>query len=503
MRKFTVLCLVALIRETLVEAGSILFPTVEDISNPELKLGWGVFGQKAWMYGLGPLWAYKKHHDQTHNTTGEAVYAPENLLYVAEGLNTVHDQLFVTPNPNVLYASAHLNLTENSVKLFVEPNPHGFFYSWQIMDAFTDSRWYISSTNNPDSEMPNTGQFAFVYKNCKGENCGVDLDDDITVIEVRMPNLWIVARYYVPSDEKLNGAHEALLGSTLGVTKGYNKSAGNKGQYESGEPERKGMNISEDPIAALDNLNQWISYNGYGKMSVLDKKYFHEYGLGGKNTEKYEDKPKYVKRLIRIGVNVTRERIYAELPYMSDECQRWTRMKTSLMGTYGRDYFARSTVAKVGLGANIPSIGTYYIVANTGGTQLKPLVASSSYTITLPGDWGTHGADDLPYNEPGFWSVTAYNRTNGRLLDTEGTNPHFPGVDIVKDNTGKVVIFLSSKNPGRGVNWLHLPKDNDGEIYLLLRIYGAKDGVVSTSCKRNGGGDFIIPPVLEVQPVVP
>ncbi len=169
----------------------------------------------------------------------------------------------------------------------------------------------------------------------------------------------------------------------------------------------------------------------------------------------------------------------------------------------------RSVVTYVGLGANIPSMSMYFLIYRSGQSRLT---SSSTYTITLPpgwtkqerrkDEWGcTNGRRGGPYNTPGFWSVTAYDFT-GHLLDTAKTSIHFPNANLVTNAKGETVIWLSSNPAEDEVNWLQLPNSEDGiPIYLIFRIYGAKERVVQQKCHRvlwTPCINFNIPPVAQV-----
>eukprot|EP01084_Bolivina_argentea_P223395 377995_1 len=359
---------------------------------------WRKFGEYAWLYGYAPLWVYKKHQDQTRKTTGEAVLAPENCLFVSETLDNTDSQLFVSPSPDVLYASAHLNLTTTSVRLLVKPNPNKQHYIWQAMDAFTNSvpGWYISSTNAPNHTLPLEGNFAFVYNGCKGVNCSVPSDEDINIIYTDMPNIWMVVRYYIKHDQLVNETRDALLASTLGVTNGYNASKGNPSHYNDSGPYNPGMPINTDKIGALDLLNKWISYNGFGPIDQDNKTLFQLCGLEPNSNMNFTQQlgPSAKKELLTGIKKAQKETVLAQFT-KTIKCNDWGHFDPAYMGNYGTYFLLRSTVAHLGLGANIPSMGMYDAA---GYNKDKRLTANSTYSITLPQYW----VDEPPYNNPGY-----------------------------------------------------------------------------------------------------
>ncbi len=455
---------------------------------------WKIFGERAYMYGCGPLWAYKKHHDQTHNTIDESVYAPVNKLFISSELDTVDHQLFVSPNPNTLYASAHLNLTHTSVRLLVKPNPNDQFYVWQIMDAFTNSKWYIASTNNPNTTMANEGNFTFKYTNCTGAGCDDYPRENMTVIEVDNPNIWIVTRYYVENntEDNVNATRKTLLESTLGVTEGYNASKGNPENYtRPGTPE-DGMDVDNNTVRALDYLNEWISLNGYGPMHDSTESFLTNYGLYPNSTTVYTDETKEIQANIKNGAIKAQNLTTIGTGVITINCNGWRHLDPEDIGVYGEHYYKRSIVAKVGLGANIPTIGMYYVsvMANK-----LPMDVYARYMLTLPKIWVEHP----PYNKTGFWSLTAYNHSNGRLLNTTAKikNVHYPSDTIVQNENNETVIQISPQQPDdlSTMNWLPLPEVATGYIYLILRIYGAKEEVVHQTCDDT---KYNVPRVIKV-----
>ncbi len=498
--KVSTFCLVTLFGQTLAR---------ENLCG--VLLSYAQFGRRAWTYGLGPLWEQKKHHDQSHNTVNESIYAPVNELFVA---NTTHSPLWVSPNPSVLYASAHLDLSNDSVRLHVVPNIDSQFYSWQIMDAFTNSRWYISSTNNPNQTMPNSGDFAFVYKKCKTSGCKVPTDENITIIEIDTPIVWVVARYYVrdDGDDYIKKVRDVILNSTLGVETDYCPSKGNKGQYDRPGDAVQGLPIDDDPIQALDNLNKYITVNGWGPINSSTRSTLKCFGLYPGSNVVFKQLSNAIQNEILIGVKLANADVATGTLSTTTQCNGWRHVSSKDMGNYGSDSLLRSVVAYTGLGANIPSIGMYYGIRSTGLNQ--SLMSNGTYTITLPANWvlppvnmddelgSTNEMEHLPYNTPGFWSVTPYSKETGKLLNSKKSNVKYPNKDLVTNDKYETVIWLSPDNPNNlTVNWLPLLDSDDPpiEIYLYFRIYAAKQSLIEDDCSAYSINTLRIPSVVLVE----
>lgn len=98
----------------------------------------------AYIYGLAPAIVSKKTFDQVNSTASEAVFAPLNALYIDTQINSPTNALWVTPNVDVLYSSSHMDLTTQPMMLFT-PALTDRYYSWEIMDAYTNAFHYIGS----------------------------------------------------------------------------------------------------------------------------------------------------------------------------------------------------------------------------------------------------------------------------------------------------------------------------------------------------------------------
>ena len=102
----------------------------------------------AWIYGFAPVTVAEKNFNQTI-PTADAVYAPINQLFIDTATPLPDNQLWVSPNVNVVYASSHIDLTNQPLILF-NPDRSGTpfadqYFVWQFMDAYTNDYDYVGS----------------------------------------------------------------------------------------------------------------------------------------------------------------------------------------------------------------------------------------------------------------------------------------------------------------------------------------------------------------------
>ena len=155
------------------------------------------------------------------------------------------------------------------------------------------------------------------------------------------------------------------------------------------------------------------------------------------------------------------------------------------IGNSGTDFRTRAIVARLGLTANIPNEAIYWLykVDNHG----KLLNGANKYTLTY--------AKEIPFVQPGFWSVTMYDSSNNYTIE----NPikrYMLGSDseLIRNADGSITLYIQKDSPGkdREANWLPAPA---GEFYLIPRVYAPPDNLIDVLERDNGP---LVPPVVQV-----
>jgi DNA sulfur modification protein DndE len=140
------------------------------------------------------------------------------------------------------------------------------------------------------------------------------------------------------------------------------------------------------------------------------------------------------------------------------------------IGNFGTDYLTRAVIARVGLTANTPREAVYWTYALDATGQ--PLTGEKKYTITF--------TTDIPYEEPGFWSITMYDAANNYTTPNP-INRYMLGSDskeMKKNPDGSFTIYIQKDDPGpdREANWLPAPA---GPFYLTPRAYAPKPATIN------------------------
>ncbi|MCU1624533.1 MAG: hypothetical protein JWL79_3378 [Frankiales bacterium] len=157
----------------------------------------------------------------------------------------------------------------------------------------------------------------------------------------------------------------------------------------------------------------------------------------------------------------------------------WSVMTDPWIGDFGRQYLGRAIIATDLLGANVPRIAVYPTsYADRSG---RPLTGRSRYTITFP-------KGQLPPVKA-FWSLTMYQSDN--FLYANNSNRYAVGdrtggLRYGKD--GSLTLYVQHDPPAsvaQRANWLPAPVD---AFHLILRLYLPKSTALN--------GAYRIPPLV-------
>ncbi|MCW2543742.1 MAG: hypothetical protein JWM40_1294 [Frankiales bacterium] len=157
----------------------------------------------------------------------------------------------------------------------------------------------------------------------------------------------------------------------------------------------------------------------------------------------------------------------------------WSVMVDPWIGDFGRQYLGRAVIATDLLGANVPRIATY--PTSFDDEHARPLSGRHRYTITFP-------KGQLPPVRA-FWSLTMYQQDNflyDNQIDRYAVGDRTRGLRASKD--GSLTIYVQHDPPTDPVaraNWLPAPAE---AFHLILRMYLPKRAALD--------GSYRIPPFV-------
>lgn len=413
----------------------------------------------AYVYGLAPVIVAQKTFDQTNSTSSEAVYAPINELFIDTQINTPESALWVSPNVNVLYSSAHLDLTEEPMVLFT-PSIQDRYFSWEIMDAYTNAFSYIGSRATGGME----GTFALVGPDFVGM-----LPEGVTKIQCPTNSVWIVNRTEVQpgSQSDLDTVISLVQSSVLLPLSEFFVRDPN---YVNPIIEHPTNTVPELDITGLNFftvLNDWITKNPPPPADDPTLARIAKIGIGPGFDTNFKALSADVQAALLEGMRLGEVAVEAETFLSGTIFNGWVYHVEPNFGNWGTAYLLRAGTARGALGANIVEEAVYPL--RLEDQDFLPLTGGRNYTLTLTAD-----LLPVPVNQNGFWSLTLYDLTTGRLV----ANP-IDRYSLGSQNEltvaadGSITIYVQRDQPtdaDQVPNWLPSPQNSD-PFYLLFRAY--------------------------------
>ena len=476
-----------------------------------------------------------------------------NRFYKATAVN--ESKTIVTPNTQVLYANAFIDLSRSIVQVEyptpnIKPKKNNIYSQIQLMDPYTNVQFSDNSSRNSRSRS-DTRKQVFYWSDAR-----YDIKREINrtypdAIDLANPQAWILGR--IELDPYLNPGTSSI---SLNKTKTpYQKANQNKqlnlkniqnfnDQYNIEIPYiGKGARLPRSKVtdASTDyrefftqlsnavfsnNLNTYYSGVTNGVLNKSGTVYdqasiFSHFGSGpysiGLTASESEDgftgsSSTIKKRFIEKGFENAKQVVEAisSNSNANGDTNDWT-INTSL-GQYKPSYTGWVTaagVANAGLGANLASDGTYpQISIQSHGENIR----NQDYAITFE-------AKSLPpINEPGFWSVTVYNSDNS-ILRCPLNNFYVDHCNKKKNHTASGGVYalgsnqfsyqqqyadapltlnLSATQPLRTNDQYGIPTPRSGNFTVVMRLYNpvpARDNMPSKSILSST--DPWIPPRIE------
>ena len=477
-----------------------------------------------------------------------------NHFYKATSVN--ESKTIVTPNTQVLYANAFIDLSRSIVQVEYptpnkKPKKNNIYSQIQLMDPYTNVQFTDSSSRNSRSRS-DTRKQVFYWS---------DASDDIIeeidttypdAIALANPQAWILGRieldpYLNPGTssispnktktpyQKVNQNTQLNLNNIQNINDQYNIEIPYTGKGTR-LPRSKVTTASTDytdfftqlsNAVFSNNLNIYYSGVTNGVLNQSGTLYdqasiFSHFGSGsysiGLTASDSGDGFTGSSSAIKQGFEDAKEVVEAISSNSSadDSTNDWT-INTSL-GQYKPSYALRepgwvtaAAVANAGLGANLASDGTYPQISIKSNEEN---IGNQDYAITFE-------AKDLPpINEPGFWSVTVYNSDNSILECPRPINNFYvdhcnkkknhtasSGVYALGSNQFSyqkryadvpLTLNLSATQPLSTNDQYRIPTPPSGDFTVVMRLYNpvpAQDNMPSKSILNST--DPWIPPSIQ------
>jgi len=436
----------------------------------------------AYIYGYAPVVVARISHDQTHSTS-ESAYAPVNRLYIDTRPATPEDALVVTPNVNVLYSSAHLDLSSGPVVLHT-PSIQERYFSWQFMDAYTNDFHYIGTRATGGVE----GTYVLTGPGWSG-----DIPSAYVPIPCPTNSVWLLGRHEVapgsPSD--MDAAVSLVRRSVLLPLDAYEAREAGYTNPLVEHPEDTVPPLDVGGLNFFEVLNRWLTANPPPSEDDSVLRRLAEIGVGPGFATDFQALPDGRQLELMAGIAAGSTILELEGPRTGALFNGWLYKLGEDFGKFGTNYLLRALVAESVLAANVVEESVYPLALYD--QDLLPLIGSRRYTITF----APHQLP-VPVNEQGFWSVTLYDRETKGLVANPLNRYALGSQDEdrwVRGPDGSLTIYIQRDSPGpeKESNWLPAPAADD-PFYLIFRAYYPEEEMFAPA----DGPEYVIPQLTRV-----
>ena len=394
------------------------------------------------------------------NGLDEEVNAPLGVFaHFKSGLATERTTWFGVPNPDVLYSSAWLWLSDGPMVIYIPPMDE-HWYSVQIEDLFMNNVGYLSSRT-----IGNDGGYYLIADQHWSGALPWGVRD---IVRVPTDTAWVLLRIAATQDNQHQVMASYQSRFRLLPLERYLENPRraldqpSKAQ-QGGVPLPKALPEMRGTLDYFRVVNQLlrridIPATENGLMAMLDLA-----GFGSGRVFAPERHPEQLRAAVERGARIG-ERILRDMRFRPTavDANGWSYAPLHL-GLYGSDYLLRAISAYGGIGANIVEEAVYPNAYYDSAGQL--LNGAHDYQLRFLR--GHYPAADA------YWSISAYDAQSNALL----ANPiNRFGIgskteDLSYDDDGSLLIHLSSSEPLDSklrANWL--PIGHQG-FYLVARIY--------------------------------
>ena len=412
-----------------------------------------------------------------------------NTIVSVAALTTPESRRVVSPNVDTAYSVGWLSLTQGPLVIDV-PNTAGRFYTFQFMDAFTNSFAYVGSGVTGTK----AGSYLLAPPGWSGH-----VPEGVHLLRSPTNTVWLLGRTLVDDAADLKRVKPLLEKYTATPLDAWRLGVRGKSVVFDNPPPQPRKPATPQGTDFVATLNQETTIDPPPSAQACLLKALAPAGVEQPDTSpgavvaadtanqvgnppgSNADTPQ--NRAVGAGtsaaVKLIRGAANRYRATTSAGNRGWSVMVDPWIGDFGRKYLGRAVIATDLLGANVPRIATY--PTSYSDRRGRPLNGRHRYTITFP-------KGHLPPVRA-FWSLTMYKRDN-YLYDNEIDRYAVGDRDrgLRRNADGSLTIFVQHAKP-RGAkaraNWLPAPA---GSFHLILRLYLPKWSALN--------GTYRIPPFV-------
>jgi len=417
----------------------------------------GRIAEEAYLY-LFPLVLMDVTRRVTNSlpTGAKPGFGPMNLFSHMRAFPPGDFREVIRPNFDTLYSMLWFDLRSEPVVVSA-PDTEGRYYMLPMLDMWTDVFAVVGSRTTGSGQ----GDYAIVGPGWEG-----DLPTGLHRINSPTPFGWLIGRTQTNGPADYEAVHRVQDGFTATLLSQFPESAMPESSIS------RDVDMETPPIDQVLSMGT-IEFLAYGAdlmklhpPHLIDQPVLarmEQLGLGPQEPFTPDDE---LVGMIRDAATAAQQQMADILPRLAPVANGWATM-TSGIGVYGTDYLRRATIAKLGLGANLPEDAIYPLLLADEAGGIPD--GANSYVLHFD------GAAVPPVDA--FWSVTMYDGqgfTVPNSLDRYALGDRDP---LVYGDDGSLDIYIQHDDPGgaRTQNWLPAPL---GPLGVTMRLYSPRSAAL-------------------------
>jgi len=366
--------------------------------------------------------------------------APNTLRHI-RSLSDHRSRWITAPNNDTLYTNAWLDLDVGPLRLRVDAQPAGRYWSVALMDAFTNHFAVLGQ------RLDGTGPAEVTLVGPRHHR----LDLPGRVIRTPGRDAWLFARCHVQGPEDLPEAHAMQDRMRLAPTAGTPAS-----RVVPGEP--------TDAPSFLAVVNEALGRNPPPAAETPLLERWARVGLRPGATDAWQALDGAARQAWTNHIGAAFEQVRQYGRQGRREFQGWIASAADI-GNFGNHYALRASVALGGLGALEPAEAMYFV--RYADDERQPLDGRHRYRLRVP-------PGGIPTDS--FWSFTMYEPTaDGQRFFVDNPIGRYaignrtPGLVVKPDGSLELVLQQAPPDdPRECANWLPAP---GGPFQVALRCY--------------------------------
>lgn len=421
------------------------------------------FGVQAYIYAYPMVLMEVTRQVSTNVAAPSGSRAPMNQFAHRRAFPDHTFRKVVRPNADTLYSILWFDVADEP-QIISSPDTAGRYFLWPALDMWTD----VFAAPGSRTTGTKAANFAIVGPEWTGS-----LPQNVERIRSPTTVGWIIGRTQTNGATDYENVHKVQDGFQVTPLSQWGKSPVRRGE----SPVRPDIDPKASPPAQVDTMSakkyftlftQLLKQNPPHELDWSMVAQLKHIGIVPGQEFDFDNLDEKMQQALDRAVVDGQKMIVSNIRRTGVLVNGWRLVREGI-GNYGTSYLQRASVARTGLGANVPE-DAIYLLSQLESDNATPYNGSNPYRLHFP-------AGEIPPANA-FWSLAMYDE-DAYFVDNAIQRYSIGDRDALRFNEdGSLDIYIQHGSPGadRESNWLPAPK---GNFDLILRLYWPKTAALT------------------------